>query len=142
MRRKSWWSFTSLAITVVAFVPIAWVQQTRDRKLEYVKAHGGEILYDGPVLCRTCDVFWANCGVTDDALENLTHLRNLRILVVSGNPLVTDAGLKRIGTSKSDIEILDVSDTGISRSGVLDFLQKKPSCDVSWRGQFWSKGAH
>jgi hypothetical protein len=67
-------------------------------------------------------------GVTDDGLRQIGALKNLKVLLLGGTA-VSDAGLDRLdGLTK--LQIIDVSDSKVSRFGANRFRARHPDMIV------------
>lgn len=140
MRNRTAWGCSLCIVVALACASAALFHLTHDRKLAYIKASGGAVVFLES-LGSHCNVEWCTGRVTDEDLEYLSQLRYLVMLDVSGNPQITDGGLKRIAAIRAqELILLDVTDTGVSEEGVLEFMRENPRCDVCWRGETWTNG--
>jgi Leucine-rich repeat (LRR) protein len=66
--------------------------------------------------------------VTDVGLKELTHLKNLQFLGLSGTK-VTDKGLELLATLVN-LQNLDVSKTKVTSAGVQELQKALPKCKI------------
>lgn len=82
--------------------------------------------------CRSLQgLYLAGGRVTNPGIELLSRLPNVKRLVLSCNPDITDDGLAHLESARS-LQSVDLGETAVTRKGVQRLRRALPHCEIRW----------